>query len=212
MAGGSGLATAVMLAGGVGEMPGAGAEQPELFEADAPLPMPAAQRGVSGPKGGRPAGARNKSTEEWREYILSRYRSPLVALCEIYSRTPQELAEQLGLYEYAYVGSGDGAHVEKRLATGEAFKRQVEAMVAALPYLHQKQPIAIEATGKSAGMIVIGELQGVVDKGDGSITVTFEQPQQNQRVIEATDVQSDDVQSDSAANALNNNEETNGSR
>ncbi len=50
--------------------PASTATQPELFADadDAPLPMPAA-RGVSGPKGGRPKGARNRSTEEWRQFM-----------------------------------------------------------------------------------------------------------------------------------------------
>jgi hypothetical protein len=31
--------------------------------------MPAAKRGKSGPQGGRPKGARNRSTEEWRKSL-----------------------------------------------------------------------------------------------------------------------------------------------
>lgn len=100
---GNGLATAVELLGGFGAAsPGADGDlQPELFADadDAPLPMPAA-KGVSGPKGGRPKGARNRTTEEWRAFILSRYRSPAVFLAELYSRTPAELSAELGLFKF----------------------------------------------------------------------------------------------------------------
>jgi hypothetical protein len=148
----SGLATAVELAGGIGELGSEGGDQVELFEPDAPLPMPPAARGKSGPQGGRPKGARNRSTQEWRQYLLGRYRSPLVFLLEAYSRTPAELAAQLGLYKYHEGKLVRGADGEPVLETGEAFKRQVEAAVAALPYLHQRLPIAIEGNVKSAGI------------------------------------------------------------
>ena len=201
----TGLATAVIEAGGIGDLGLDGDQQLGMFEADAPMPMES--RGISGPKGGRPKGARNKSTEEWREYLLGRYRSPLVVLMELYSRTPQELAKELGLY---VINEGElvkDVNGDPMLATGEAFKRQLEAAIAALPYLHQKQPIAIEASGKSAGMLVIGHIEGVANGDDGTIVVSFEQPQSNQRVINATDIQSDDVQSDEPTKPLKANDD-----
>src|SRR5262245_57327845 len=92
--------TAAIEALGAGQPPATAGDQAELFgdieEADAPLPIPEARR--SGPKGGRPPGARNRRTEEWVSYLLGRYRSPLVALLEMYSRTPAELAQQMQLY------------------------------------------------------------------------------------------------------------------
>ena len=66
-----------------------------MFEAqDAALPLPAT-KGRSGPQGGRPLGARNKSTDEWTRWLLSRYSSPLTALAELYSRPLEDLVEQL---------------------------------------------------------------------------------------------------------------------
>lgn len=127
---------------------------PAEFEADVPMPVPAVQR--SGPQGGRPKGARNKSTEQMRQYILSRYKHPLIALMEIASRSPKDLAEELGLYEYQYF---EGEQIAEHLAVGEAFKRQMEALTAALPYLAQKQPIAIEQKGNGRGMLVLGDFK-----------------------------------------------------
>ena len=63
--------TAAVAAIGAGEAPhdaAAGAGQADLFEPDAPMPL--ATRGASGPKGGRPAGARNRRTQEWVDLSL----------------------------------------------------------------------------------------------------------------------------------------------
>lgn len=154
----SGLASALAQLGGmVGQSPPEG-EQLEIFEPDTPLPV--AQSPRPGPKGGRPKGSMNKSTKVWVDYLLQRYRSPLVALMELYSRSPHDLAEELGLYDYVIVNNIEGHPVyEKRLSTGEAFKRQVEAMIAALPYVHQKLPLEIHTNGEQkGGMLVIGDL------------------------------------------------------
>ena len=104
---------------GAGEAPGTAPEiQAELFDAaDAPTPLaPASAR--SGPQGGRPRGSRNRRTQEWVEFILSQYRSPLIVLAETYSRPVAELAAELGCDKL------------------EAFERQQAAAVALAPYLH----------------------------------------------------------------------------
>ena len=90
-----GVAAAVA-AIGTGEAPALAASQAELFDAaDAPTPLaPAARR--SGTQGGRPTGSRNRRTQEWTDFILSQYRSPLVVLAETYSRPVAELAAELG--------------------------------------------------------------------------------------------------------------------
>jgi hypothetical protein len=82
-------------------------------------------------KGGRPAGARNRRTQEWVDFIGARYRSPLVVLAEIYSRPVEDLAKALGC---------------KKL---EAFQLQLEAAKQLAPYLHQKLPLAVEFEGKN---------------------------------------------------------------
>lgn len=104
------------------------AEQPSLLPlgvvaelGEDPQGEPVAER-----RGGRPAGARNRKTKEWVEYLQRRYPSPLVALAETYSRPVAELARELGC---------------TRL---EAFDRQIEAAKHLAPYMHQKLPTAIE--------------------------------------------------------------------
>lgn len=215
-----GLTAAIELLGGAGEPAVAEGDQPELFEADAPLPMPPA-RGVSGPKGGRPKGARNRRTQEWVEYLLSRYRSPLVFLLEAYSRSPRELAEQLQLYKFhegklvlAPVLDANGVQLrdaagelrwQPSLATGEAAEIQVRAAIAALPYLHQRQPLAIEVQDEKRGLLVIGNLtiEGAGGGGD-DLVLPLAEAEENQRVIDHDPEKSDDDKSDEPAKYLEN--------
>jgi hypothetical protein len=178
-----GFATAVV-AIGKGEAPVAGevGEQLDLLEieeAETPLPMPPAK--VATGKG-RPPGARNRRTEEWVRYLLSRYRSPLVGLLEIYSRSAQELAEQL--------------HVER----GEAARMQLQAMIAALPYLHQRLPLAVDVKSDSRGLLVVGEIgAGTVV---GGLTLPLAEGEENQEVRESAREKSDVGASDEWTNPL----------
>lgn len=188
-----GLATAVALAGGMGDLGLGEPEQPGLFADadDAPSSLAPAK---SGPQGGRPKGARNRSTEEWRRHLLSRYQSPLIGLAETWSRTADDLARELYLtrivrrlapgeepLEVLYDGEGrvSGYVTWDRLA---AFNVQQSARIAALPYLHQKQPLAIESKGAAKlGVLVLGEFKAEqaaeseglpVIEGDAAIDVT----------------------------------------
>jgi hypothetical protein len=197
--------TAAIDALGAGEVLPAAASQAELFdEPDAPLPIPPAAR--SGPKGGRPAGSRNKRTDEWVAYLLGRYRSPLVFLLETYSRTPAELAEQMQLYKFhegKLVLDADGKPV---LATGEAADIQVKAAIAALPYLHQRLPQAIEIKATSRGLLLIGDLAS--DGASDGLAIPFAEVQENQALSHADAAKSDGANSRMDANALIYNEES----
>ena len=164
MAGNNGLATAVELAGGSRGLPEA--DQLDLLQ-DSVAPLPFKRVGKSGPKGGRPLGIPNKSTQHWRDFILARYTSPLIFLAECYSRTPRQLAQELELYKWHEgkpVYDADGNHV---LDTGAAATLQTQAAQALAPYVHSKQPISLEVKEKRLGMLVIGDL-GRTDAGDGA--------------------------------------------
>lgn len=197
----TGLATAVdiAVAGGtrgpeISAGAGGEADLVDLFDdlPDAPMPV-APVVAKSGPQGGRPKGARNKSTEQWRQYLLGRYRSPLVGLLEIASRSPKDLAKELGLYERVPIGGGE---YEDRLATGDAFRAQIEAMRAALPYLHSKAPAELQVTGDGRrGVFVLGDLN-VDMTAEIGLALPDAETEENQRVIEAEPAQSDGGQSD----------------
>lgn len=94
-----------------------------------PLTRMAADRGiaVAGPRrAGRPAGARNRSTQEWRQFLLTMHASPLQAMMQAYSMPTDELAKLLSCTKH------------------EAFKLQMQCAKECAPYLHQKQPLAID--------------------------------------------------------------------
>lgn len=102
----------------------------------------ARERGLPARRGaGRPPGAKNKNTEAWREYILSRYPSPLVGLAETYSRPLGDLATELSC------------------TRKEAFDIQQRCMEAVLPYVHQKQPQAVELSDGGLMTLVIGKIE-----------------------------------------------------
>lgn len=200
MAGTGGVTTAVELAGGAGEAPGAG-EQAELFGRPvAPEQQPVRR---SGPQGGRPAGSRNRRTEEWVRYLLGRHGSPLEKLLELAQMRPADLARELGLYAYSDgkpVLDAAGNHV---LATGEAFRAQIQALTAALPYVHQKLPQSIEVKPRAAGVLVIGDIGA---SGESDLALAIAEAEENQGLIDVTPLQSDDDQSDGTANPRRDND------
>lgn len=209
-----GLATAVALAGGAGAADADG--QFDLLEPVGDLPISARPLPAkSGPQGGRPAGSRNRSTDEWRRWFLARYASPLMGLGEIYSRTPAELARELKLYKrVVVVREVDGrlvreeAEDEGQLDLERAFAIQLEAMQAALPYVHQRQPLAIESKGEQRGILLIGDLAvggGVM--GDG---LPLADDEQNQQVIDGASVRLKDGQSDDNIKPLNEKDNADG--
>lgn len=118
-------------------MPG---EQASLF----PLALAGESADVTYRRGaGRPPGAKNKNTEAWREFILARYPSPLQGLAEIMSRNVCDLAAELG-----YLKKDERGRVVRRPLPDELrelLKIQIAAMKELAPYVHSKQPIAVEA-------------------------------------------------------------------
>ena len=167
---GNGFATALQQALAAHEAPADG--QSELFdpaEFGDDLPGPTSSVAKSGPQGGRPRGARNKSTEQIRAYIARHFKHPLVVLAEMWSRTPEQLATEMDLWEYRTLtmGDGGGSYIEKHLAVGEAARLQQQAVIAALPYLAQKMPIAIEQKGSKRGVLVLGDFNLTQIVGDG---------------------------------------------
>lgn len=208
-----GLATAVRMAGGVGDLGLDEAEQLDLIEGGASLPLQPAKRGV-----GRRAGVPNRATEEARQWFLRRYKSPLQGLGEIYSRSAEDLARELALVTVVqHLAPGQEAIREVFNSEGQsqgwlvfdrlkAFDRQMAAMNAALPYVERKQPIAIDAQGKVAGVIVIGDMDGVQDDGNGMLTLDLEpnQPsEQNQGLSNSDSVRPETMQSHAEPNTLN---------
>ena len=210
----NGLATALQLLGAAGVGGAGDGEDDGLFGCeDAPLPLPLA-KGSSGPKGGRPRGARNKSTDEWVRFFLARHQSPLMVLGNIMSQPAAELYDTLQAMadkHKTWRETKDGGYWE-RVAINplDVLKLQRDAAVALAPYIHQQQPKALEIHDKPRGIVLLGEIQdmltaevddlalplaGVPDEVEaGSV--------QNQQVAAAPPEQSDVAQSDNATNPL----------
>jgi hypothetical protein len=164
----NGMATAVAMLGGYGDLSLDADQQPELFADadDAPGSLsPVPER--SGP--GRPKGAKNRSTEQWRQFFLGKYQSPLIGLGETYTRSAEALARELFLTrETTHLApgqtpidtiasyDGDGHFRGMRYVVWDlerAFRLQQEARIGALPYVHQKLPQAIELTPPTRGLV-----------------------------------------------------------
>lgn len=88
--------------------------------------------------GGRPAGSVARKTAEWQQFILTRYRSPLVGLAEIAARPARDLAQELGCTPL------------------EAFDRQLKALAELAPYVHSKMPAAVQHEGAPTVPILLG--------------------------------------------------------
>ena len=86
---------------------------------------------------GRPAGSKNKSTDDWVRFISHNYRSPLLFLADSYTRPLAVLAAELGCDLL------------------DAFKIQVAAAKELAPYLHQKQPVAVQIDASGVISLII---------------------------------------------------------
>ena len=97
---------------------------------------------------GRPPLARNKRTEKVAKWFIEKYGDPLAALGEIIN-TPVDL-----LYEQMILAQG-GESKNKRVTGRDAMEFRKGAILDALPYVHGKQPISVDISGKADAVIFI---------------------------------------------------------
>lgn len=102
---------------------------------------------------GRPPGARNRRTEDRVEYIAKRYGMPLERLAQIWSADPRVYAAEHGL------------------DVDEALDDIRDAAKAALPYMHQKQPLAVDVTRRQSFTFHFVEPQAVEEAAEDAITI-----------------------------------------
>lgn len=133
-------------------------EQLPLLEVAAGEPEAAAAPAAGErPRGGRPPGARNRRTEDWVEYLLSRYRSPLIVLAETYSRPADVLAAELGI------------------SRAEAFAMQLTAARELAPYVHARHAPAAPAPTTAAVELILTGVEPPADAaGEGAEPETIE--------------------------------------
>ncbi len=125
------------------------ATQLDLLRDDAGRLPPDALRQLRAQQGrGRPRGARNKRNEKIAKWFIAQYGDPLVALGEIMN-TPVDV-----LYEQMILAQG-GEQKGKRVTGRDAMEFRKSAILDVLPYIHGKQPIAVDFNGKADAVIFI---------------------------------------------------------
>jgi hypothetical protein len=124
-------------------------EQLDLLRDDhGNLPKDALRR-VRAAKGrGRPKGAKNRKSQQLAKYFIEKYGDPLDALGEIIN-TPIDL-----IYEQMVLAQG-GEFKNKRVTGRDALEFRQRAIMDVMPYIHGKQPIAIDVNGKADAVIFI---------------------------------------------------------
>lgn len=128
---------------------------------------------------GRPKGARGKRTAETTAWLLSMHRHPLAVLMEGYSMSPIDFAARIGLqrpWEEVEVGSGDTkAKIRKRAEhfpnelLMEIVKLQGRFAEVCLPYVAQRQPLAVQVEGKAALQVSISGVSLPARAGASSV-------------------------------------------
>lgn len=99
---------------------------------------------------GRKPGSLNRTTDEWRNYWLRHYRSPLLWLGDLITADPFALHQAIRAAD----GNEEGA---RRVSLLDVINLQRGAAEALAPYLHRKQPIAIDG-GEDKQLPVIQQL------------------------------------------------------
>jgi len=144
------------------------AEVAEARQASLPIAPIAPLEDIEAVKPGRPAGSVKRSTAELRAMFLSRFRSPVMAMGEIYSRPTTDLARQLGC---------------TRL---EAMKLQLDCMEKTARFIHSPMPIAVVQDGPPVAPVTVGVFAQAAPNGVVRAGAVIGAPQilPNQTVIE----------------------------
>ncbi len=91
---------------------------------------------------GRPPGQRNLRNQRVADYLLARYRDPLEGLVQMAGLSVGDLAAALGCSKL------------------EAWQEKRQCAAASLPYLHQRQALAVDLTSRQAVYLSIVEDDG----------------------------------------------------
>lgn len=192
-----GLKAALAIVGVSGGLVDDDGQQVDLFEAEAPLPLPATAKGVSGAKGGRPKGARNRSTEEVVRWFLNQHRSPLSVMANIYGRDTGELVDALQAMADKHVSvkvqqdGTDRVVGAIRVDPIAVLKLQLAAAQAVAPYIHKQQPKALEIEQRQRGLVVLGDFEDGEMVPDDELPRPVPRTVENQGVAEQVERQSD---------------------
>lgn len=132
---------------------------------------------------GRPQGARNLRNAKLAKWFVQQFGDPLAVLGEIMVM-PTDI-----LYEQMILAQG-GENKRKRVTGKDAFDMRMAAAKEVMPYIHGKQPVAIEVTGKADAVLFIPGLNAPASFTREQLTVAAEK--YGAKAIEAHGIRLDD--------------------
>lgn len=150
---------------------------------------------------GRPPGSKNKNTEAWVKFLLSQYASPLEVMAATMTRKVRDLAIDLG-----YIVMRDGVQI--RHATPdelrECLKIQLSCAKELAPYIHQKQPQAVDLG--DGGMMTLNifsaPAQDVQEADDFGLEVMDLNIEENQGVSGLDDEMTNDLETNGSSQGI----------
>jgi hypothetical protein len=155
------------------------ADQPELLLADpdeefvlfkGPVRHVANIRDAAKRGRGRPAGSKNRASNDLASYLLSMgYRDPALNLADLANADPVALALELAGYEVdaerdpleqvkAMISAGDVKRGDLVELITRAQRLRMDANKELLPYVHSKRPTEIKVDKRVLGVMVIGDM------------------------------------------------------
>lgn len=132
---------------------------------------------------GRPPGARNQRNAKLAKLFVQKYGDPIDVLGEIMTM-PTDI-----LYQQMILAQG-GESKNKRVTGKDAFDMRMAAAKEILPYIHGKQPIAVEVTGKADAVLFIPGLNAPANFSREQLTTAAEKL--GAAAIEANGIRLDD--------------------
>ena len=125
-------------------------------------------------------------------YLMSKHGDPLEEALRLGMMSTAQIAKELGLRRY--VTTADGV-VDCGLDLAAAAREKRGYLDTVQPFFSQKLPVAIEAVGKERGVLILGDLTSATMAEQG-LALPLAPSEQNQQVIDAEIVTSDDKASD----------------
>lgn len=108
---------------------------------------------------GRPAGAKNRRTDDFARYLLSFGQHPAITMMQIQATSPEVLiqaSEQEKVHSFGK--AGEPRIVIERMTYAEAQSLRIRCAEGLMPFLESKKPVAIDATIR--GIRVVEEIGG----------------------------------------------------
>lgn len=127
-------------------------------------------------KRGRPAGARNKRTDDFARYILGFGRHPAITLMELQATAPEVLIENSKREKiHSFTKHGQPNKVTETMTYEAAQALRVRCAEALMPYLESKRPVAIDMSFSGVADLIIAGVTHGQDEIDGMIEAEFDE-------------------------------------